>query len=635
MHLAYVLSAGKDNNDDHLLAWDACQRVRINLERLKAIITEKLKKLPKEDPSPNAAVPSPNLIKVLREAQSTQEDTDAVPKTQANLLLALIKDKSIKNILNELHITEDLIESGVAQAQGICLITTKKVKVDFKALGKYALDHTALAKEGKIDPVIGRNDKIRSVIEIQLCQRTKSNPVLLGEPGIGKTAIVEGLAQRIAKRDVPDLLLEYVFGLNLGTLKAGASAAGKYEERIKLILTEMEKKSKEGVGIVPFIDEFHLIMAGSVRKSGGAMDTANLFKPALARGKLRCIGAMTYSEYRQYIEKDTAFERRFAKVDVKEPSIHDTISILHGIRGCYEVHHGLRNLKSAITQAATLAHCYFPSCHLPDSVIDLLDQACAHVCVKHEIRPEDIDKMVQRMVELTIKIRALKNNTDSSSDKRLAKAKMNLKELEEQLEPCHTAYQRQMEHDNKIHEIQKTIDKLTLTADRAEICRDMVTVSRLRGQDIPNQQKELKELECERALDESSVTDEVTLHAIAKIVTHLTSIPVTKLVSSKREKLLNMENILTQSVVRQPEAVKAVADAIQLLQTGLVILCRPIALFLMAGPSGTGKTQLSKALAALLFDSSKAMIRIDGSKYSEKHSIVMTSVTVSLCGLLK
>ncbi|KAG8762270.1 hypothetical protein FRC12_009113 [Ceratobasidium sp. 428] len=582
-------------------------------------IQKLLVRLPTQDPPPDDTTFSSAALKVLREAQTIQKDMHDSYIAQDHIILALVKDSTIATVLKDASLTPAAIKTAVQQTRGNRRVDSKNAEEGFDALNKYAVDLTALAEEGKIDPVIGRDNEIRRAVRI-LCRRTKNNPVLIGEPGVGKTAIAEGLAQRIVKRDVPASLLGRLFSLDMGALMAGAKYKGEYEERIKSVLSEIEKKGEEGVGIILFIDELHLIMAGSGNSSGG-MDAANLLKPLLARGKLRCIGATTYAEYRQYIEKDAALERRFAQVIVNEPSVPDTISILRGIRERYEVHHGVRILDPALIQAATLAHRYLTSRRLPDSAIDLVDEACASVRVTRETSPEEIDKLERKKLELEIEIHALEREKDTLSRERLAAARKAIADLEDRLQPLKAAYENEKRRGNELNEVRKKIDELKAKADDAERRYDITTASDLRYYAIPDLQKRLDALERQKDAEEPSASDAVTPEAIAEIVARWTSIPVTRLMSTEREKLLRMEKILTESVVGQPEAVKAVANAIRLSRSGLSNSNRPIASFLMAGPSGTGKTLLSKTLATLLFDSPDAMIRIDGSEYSEKHSI--------------
>ncbi|EIW64655.1 uncharacterized protein TRAVEDRAFT_25762 [Trametes versicolor FP-101664 SS1] len=579
-------------------------------------------RLPTQSPPPEEISLSSAAMKVLREADSLRKTMHDSYIAQDHILAALIKDSSIQPILKEAGLTEDVLKTAIEQIRGNRRVDTKNAEQGFDALNKYATDLTALAEEGKLDPVIGRDNEIRRAIRI-LCRRTKNNPVLIGEPGVGKSAIAEGLAQRIVNRDVPASLIARLYSLDMGALMAGAKYKGEYEERIKSVLNEVEKASEEGTGIILFIDELHLIMAGRGGEGGG-MDAANLFKPLLARGKLRCIGATTLSEYRKYIETDPALERRFAQVLINEPSVPETISILRGIREKYEVHHGVRIHDGALIAAATLAHRYLTSRRLPDSAIDLVDEACASVRVTRETAPEAIDKLQRRKLELEVEIHALEREKDDASKERLILARKAIADVEDQLKPLQAAYEAEKMRGDEINTVRRRIDELKAKADEAERRYDLATASDLRYYALPDLQNRLAQLEAKKAEEDSthgSGTDTVTPDQIAEIVARWTNIPTTRLMSTEKEKLLRMEKILAESVVGQPEAVKAVANAIRLSRSGLRNANRPIASFLFAGPSGTGKTLMSKTLATLLFDSPDAMIRIDGSEYSEKHSI--------------
>lgn len=579
-------------------------------------------RLPTQDPPPEDVSLSTAALKVIREAQSIQKTMHDTYIAQDHLLLALIKDPSISTVLKEASLTEAALKTSIQQLRGDRRVDNKNAEQGFDALQKYAVDLTALAEEGKIDPVIGRDNEIRRVIRI-LCRRTKNNPVLIGEPGVGKTAIAEGLAQRIVKRDVPASLFCRLYSLDMGALMAGAKYKGEYEERVKAVLNEVEKAAEEGPGVILFIDELHLIMAGN-GSEGGGMDAANLFKPLLARGKLRCIGATTLAEYRKYVEKDAALERRFAQVIVNEPTVAETISILRGVREKYEVHHGVRILDGALISAAQLAHRYLTSRRLPDAAIDLVDEACASVRVTRETAPEAIDKLERRKLELEVEIHALEREKDEASKERLAVARKAIADVEEQLGPLKAAYENEKKRGDAITEVRRRIDELKAKADDAERRYDLATASDLRYYALPDLQQKLAMLEAKKAeedLARGGGTDTVTPEQIAEIVARWTSIPVTRLMSTEKDKLLRMEKTLSESVVGQPEAVKAVANAIRLSRSGLANAQRPIASFLFAGPSGTGKTLLSKTLATILFDSPDAMIRIDATEYSEKHSI--------------
>lgn len=565
---------------------------------------------------------SASVLKVLREAQSLQKTMHDSYIAQDHLILALLKDPLMSSVVKEAGLTEAALKTAIEQTRGNRRVESKNAEAGFDALQKYAVDLTALAEEGKIDPVIGRDNEIRRVIRI-LCRRTKNNPVLIGEPGVGKTSIAEGLAQRIVNRDVPASLIGRLFSLDMGALMAGAKYKGEYEERIKSVLNEVEKSSEDGTSVILFIDELHLIMTGRGAEGGG-MDAGNLFKPLLARGKLRCIGATTLSEYRKYIETDAALERRFAQVLVNEPSVPETISILRGIREKYEVHHGVRIMDGALISAATLAHRYLTSRRLPDAAIDLVDEACASVRVTRETAPEAIDKLQRHKLELEVEIHALEREKDQASQERLSAARKAIADVDDQLQPLRAAYEAEKRKGDEINEVRRKIDELRAKADEAERRYDLATASDLRYYALPDLQNRLETLQAKKAEEDAKIgggTDCVTPEQIAEIVGRWTAIPVTRLMSTEKDKLLRMERILTDSVVGQPEAVKAVANAIRLSRSGLADAQRPIASFLMAGPSGTGKTLLSKTLATLLFDSPDAMIRIDGSEYSEKHSI--------------
>ncbi|KAJ7169906.1 P-loop containing nucleoside triphosphate hydrolase protein [Mycena filopes] len=567
---------------------------------------------------PDETTFSSQAIKVLREAQSMQKQMHDSYIAQDHLLLALLKDPTIAVILKEASLTEATLKTAIEQVRGNRRVESKTAEQGFDALQKYAVDLTALAEEGKIDPVIGRDNEIRRAIRI-LCRRTKNNPVLIGEPGVGKTSIAEGLAQRIVNRDVPASLIARLYSLDMGALMAG-----EYEERIKSVLNEVEKAAEDGgPGVILFIDELHLIMAGR-GSEGGGMDAGNLFKPLLARGKLRCIGATTLAEYRKYIETDAALERRFAQVIVNEPSVSETISILRGIRDRYEVHHGVRIHDGALISAATLAHRYLTSRRLPDAAIDLVDEACASVRVTRETEPENIDKLQRRKLELEVEIHALEREKDAASKERLQLARKAIADVEEELQPLKAAFENEKRRGDEIHSVRRKMEELKSKVEDAERRHDLQTASDIKYYALPDLANRLKQLEAKKAAEDAAgddPSDTVTSEQIAEIVARWTSIPVTRLMSSEKEKLLKMEKILASSVVGQAEAVKAVANAIRLSRSGLTNPQRPIASFLLAGPSGTGKTLLAKTLATLLFDSLDAMIRVDGSEYSEKHSI--------------
>ncbi|KAG8883215.1 hypothetical protein FRB98_003218 [Tulasnella sp. 332] len=567
-------------------------------------VQKQLVRIPKQDPAPAAAEPTEAFSKVLMQADGLKRKMHDTFIAQDHLALALLHDPSILSIIKDSGISVDKIRTAIEEMRGGKKVDSRTAESTFDALKKYAIDLTSLAEEGSMDPVIGRDNEIRRVIRV------------------GKTAIAEGLAQRIVKRDVPASLIGRVFSLDLGALMAGASHKGEYEERVKSVLDEVAKSSEDGPGVILFIDEMHLLVAG---QGSGSMDAANLLKPLLARGKLRCIGATTLAEYSKYIEKDAALERRFSQVIVKEPTVPETISILRGIREKYEVHHGVRILDPALIQAAQLAHRYLTQRKLPDSAIDLVDECCANVKAERETRPEAIDNLERKKLELNIEIHALEREKDPASKERLAIAQKALSNVNEQLRPLEATYKSERQSAEEINDVKKRIDVLKAKADEAERRYDIATASDIRYYAIPELEKRLEVLEQQKLQEDTSgnkmVADSVTPEAIAEVVARWTGIPVARLMSSEAQKLLQMERILQKQVVGQPEAVSAVANAIRLSRSGLANSARPIASFLFAGPSGTGKTLLSKTLAMLLFDSPDAMIRIDASEYSEKHAV--------------
>ncbi|KAH8915470.1 P-loop containing nucleoside triphosphate hydrolase protein [Atractiella rhizophila] len=575
---------------------------------------------PEEDPAF-----SQNTISVLKAAQKAQKAQGDEYIAQDHIVLGLLSDHSFLSALQEAGGSKEAVEKATKALRGGRKVETKTAEEGFDALNKYAIDLTSLAAEGKLDPVIGRDNEIRRVIRI-LSRRTKNNPVLIGEPGVGKTAVVEGLAQRVINRDVPANLLGKIFSLDMGALMAGASYKGQYEERVKSVLQEIEKSE---TSIILFVDELHLIMAG--KDSGGGMDAANLLKPMLARGQLRMIGATTLAEYRKYIEKDAAFERRFQQVLVNEPTVPETISILRGIREKYEVHHGVNIQDAAITTAAQLAHRYLTSRKLPDSAIDLIDEAAAAVRVTRDSQPEAIDKLERAKIQLEVEHHALEkdlklNKKDEEIKKRIDEVNASIAKIDDELTPLKSAYAAEKSRGDEIQRLRQRLDELRAKADDAERRYDLAKAADLRHYAIPDVSAKMESLEkAKRAKDAQRgggmAGDTVTPDAIADIVAKWTGIPVSRLRTTEKQKLLRMEKELGKAVIGQPEAIKAVSNAIRLSRSGLANNNRPIASFLFCGPSGTGKTLLTKKLAQFLFDSEDAICRIDASEYSEKHAI--------------
>ncbi|KAI1158618.1 putative heat shock protein [Nemania serpens] len=590
-----------------------------------------LVRLPSQDPPPENVSMAPSFNSLLRKAnemQKTQKDTYIAVDHFIN---ALSEDPSIVNALKEANIPKPkLIQDAVVAIRGTKRVDsrTADTEEDNENLAKFTIDMTAMAREGKIDPVIGREEEIRRVIRI-LSRRTKNNPVLIGEPGVGKTTVVEGLAQRIVNADVPDNLAACkLMSLDVGALVAGSKYRGEFEERMKGVLKEITE-SKDM--IVLFVDEIHLLMGAGASGEGG-MDAANLLKPMLARGQLHCIGATTLAEYRKYIEKDAAFERRFQQVLVKEPTIPETISILRGLKEKYEVHHGVTIADSAIVSAANLAGRYLTSRRLPDSAVDLIDEAAAAVRVARESQPEIIDSLERRLRQLRIEIHALSREKDDASKARLEIAKQDAENVEEELRPLREKYESERKRGKDIQEAKVKLDQLKVKAEDAARVGDHARAADLTYYAIPEQEQNIKRLEKDKAAADAAlsqnpddngnamITDVVGPDQINEIVSRWSGIPVTRLKTTEKEKLIHMERALGKTVVGQREAVQAVSNAIRLQRSGLSNPNQPPS-FLFCGPSGTGKTLLTKALAEFLFDDPKAMIRFDMSEYQERHAL--------------
>ncbi|CAK9782600.1 putative heat shock protein [Cutaneotrichosporon oleaginosum] len=623
LHLIAALwdesTADNMNSSAPTLLRGSLEKIGGNSTAFQRQLFSRLTKLPVVEPAPDPPIPLTNSYHaVLKEAQKLQKDNGDKFVAVDHLVIALahVDHSELKDLLKAAGVTAKDLEAEIKVKRGTRKADSRGAEGQFEALKKYCVDYTELAAEGKLDPVIGRDNEIRRVIRI-LARRTKGNPVLIGEPGVGKTAICEGLAQRIVDRDVPASLLCRLLALDMGALMAGAKYKGEYEERVKAVLSEIEKAGDEGDPIILFIDEVHLIMAG--KDSSGGMDAANLLKPMLARGKLKVIGATTLNEYREYIEKDSAFERRFAQVIVEEPSVADTVAIMRGIREKYETHHGVRIMDSALVLAAQLAKQYLTARRLPDSAIDLLDEAASAVKVARETRPEAIDVLERQKLGVEVEIHALEREKDAASKERLAQAKKTIAEINDKLKPLKKEYENEKRLGDQIHELRRKIDELRAKADDAERRYDLATAADIRYTAIPQREAKLKELQARE--DERGSLQEVTPEMIAEIVAKWTGVPVARLVETEKQKLLHLEKLLSKKVIGQPEAVKAVANAIRLNRSGLSNQNRPIASFLLVGPSGTGKTLLAKTLAKVMFNSEDAMVRIDASEYSERHAI--------------
>lgn len=554
------------------------------------------------------------LLKAEDEAQTLG---DSFISTE-HLYLALLEERNIpsEEILQAFRITKNAFGEVLQSVRGSRKVTSDNPEETEDVLEKYGRDLTAEARSGKMDPIIGREDEIRNVIRI-LSRRTKNNPVLIGDPGVGKTAVVEGLAQRIVNGDVPDGLKSVmIFSLDMGQLLAGAKYRGEFEERLKAVLKEVQESEGQ---IILFIDELHLIVGAG--KTDGAMDASNLMKPALSRGEIRMIGATTLNEYREYIEKDGALERRFQKVLVPEPGVEDTISILRGIKERYELHHGLRISDNAVIACATLSDRYISDRFLPDKAIDLMDEAAAMVRTELDSMPQEIDDQRRHILQLQIEKAALQKETDEGSKQRLSALEEELANRQEQYNEAFIAWQNSKKALEEQTKIKEEIDHTRHAIEEAERAYDFEKVSQLRYGTLPGLEEKLRESEAAMAQEKDAAKEEVTEEEVAEVVSKWTGVPVSKLVETEREKLLQLPEILHRRVIGQDEAVEAVSEAILRARSGLKDLNRPIGSFIFLGPTGVGKTELAKALTQAMFDDEHNMVRIDMSEYMEKYSV--------------
>ena len=592
-------------------------------DSLEAAVQEKLQQLPAVTGSGREADKyyiSRTVDQLFAQAEAVADSMKDEFVSVEHLFLAMIDrpDSTIRRLFDEYQIRREEALRALMEVRGNQRVTSDNPEDTYEALEKFGTDLVRRAREQQTDPVIGRDEEIRNVIRI-LCRKTKNNPVLIGEPGVGKTAIAEGLAQRIVRKDVPKSLQDKtIFSLDMGALIAGAKYRGEFEERLKAVLNEVKKSEGR---ILLFIDELHTIVGAG--KTEGSMDAGNLLKPMLARGELHCIGATTLDEYRQYIEKDPALERRFQTVLVNEPSVEDTIAILRGLEERYEVFHGVKITDPAIVAAARLSDRYITDRFLPDKAIDLIDEACAMIRTEMDSMPTELDVVRRRIIQLEIEEAALKNEEDTLSVDRLHELQKELAEQRDHFNAMKARWENEKDKIQRVQALRERIEKINADIERAEQAYDLEAAARLKYGELPEAKKQLEEEErlAQNAREQSLLRNRVTEDEIAKIVERWTGIPVAKLVQGEGEKLLHLDERLHKRVVGQDEAVRVVAEAILRSRAGIQDPNRPIGSFLFLGPTGVGKTELAKALAEVLFDDERNLVRIDMSEYMEKHSV--------------
>jgi ATP-dependent Clp protease ATP-binding subunit ClpB len=603
------------------LASSIFSKAGINIQRLRDRTDEFINRQPKVSSSNTSVYLGKNLDVLLDRAETERKSFGDDFISIEHILLPYCKDDRFgKPLYQEMGLDEAKLRNIIQQVRGSQKVSDQNPENKYEALTKYGRDLTELAREGKLDPVIGRDDEIRRTIQI-LSRRTKNNPVLIGEPGVGKTAIAEGLAQRILSGDVPESLKDRkLIALDMGGLIAGAKYRGEFEERLKAVLKEVTESNGH---IILFIDEIHTVVGAGATQ--GAMDAGNLLKPMLARGELRCIGATTLDEYRKYIEKDAALERRFQQVYIDQPNVEDTISILRGLRDRYELHHGVKISDTALVAAATLSNRYISDRFLPDKAIDLVDESAAKLKMEITSQPEALDEINRKVIQLEMECLSLKKETDRESLDRLEKLNKELGDLKEEQTTLKAQWEAEKQVIDNIRKLKEEIEHVNVEIQQAERDYDLNKAAELKYGKLTDLQRQLEiaevNLEEAKTSGRSLLRQEVTEEDIAEIISKWSGIPVSKLVESEKEKLLQLEDVLHDRVVGQEEAVTAIADAIQRSRAGLADPNRPIASFIFLGPTGVGKTELAKALAAYLFDTEDSMVRIDMSEYMEKHSV--------------
>lgn len=597
------------------------QKLAVNLDSLEEDLRGLLDKFPQVYSEGGELYTSQELSKVLRQArQEAKQLGDGYISTE-HFLLAILAESKTKaaQLLKEYGVEIKKLREAIEEIRGGEKVSSQNAESQYQALANYTIDLTDLAREGKLDPVIGRDEKIRRIMQV-LSRRRKNNPVLIGEPGVGKTAIVEGLAQRIIRGDVPEALKDKrIISLDMGSLLAGTKYRGEFEDRLKSVLKEIKKGEGE---IMLFIDEMHTVVGAGATE--GAMDAANLLKPALARGELHCIGATTLAEYKKHIEKDAALERRFQPIQIAEPSIEDTISILRGLKEKYEIHHGVKIQDRALVAAAQLSDRYLTERFLPDKAIDLVDEAASKLRIEIDSMPIELDELNRKLRRLEIEREALKKESDQESAERLEDLEAEIADLKEELQPLKAKWENEKKIIQEIQDLKEEIEQTKLAAETAERDADYEEAARLKYGKLNELKKEL-ELANQRAAelkgDRDLLREEVGEEDIAEIVASWTDIPVTKVMAGEKEKLINLEEELSKRVVGQKDAIKAVSNAIRRSRTGLQDEDRPLGSFIFMGPTGVGKTELAKALTEYLFDDEQSMVRLDMSEYMERHAV--------------